>query len=103
MFKKVIDPIKEKDRELLEKSRPLGNKDFMIFGDFKPLIIEENSELISESLGISDERRLVLNKLIEDNYYIPKVSSLLMKCVQEAVHPNEVAYIALTIGRRLDK
>lgn len=98
MFKKLIESERKKKEEWIKLSLPLANKDFMVFESFKPVIVEDDSDTITEALGISEERRSVLEDIVLRNSRIKKISHWMCKCAEDAVHPNEVAFLIYQIG-----
>ncbi len=64
------------------------------------LRIQDNAITISESLGISKARALLLSNLVVSKMEAyPKTTDALHHMSKECVHANEVAYCSFILGR----
>lgn len=70
---------------------------------FKLQIIEENTDKLHESLGITSNRMSEINILVKSNYAAGlNLSKALEVTIDELNHINEVVYATLLMGRYHD-
>lgn len=64
------------------------------------LVINDNENTITGTLGITEERSEILDKLIKDQFKGEKrnITDMMVQISNEVVHPNELAYCIFNIG-----
>lgn len=99
--KEKIDKIKDED-SLSSSIEPL------IFEDFRPKLIKEDTNNILENFGITEDRGVHLIKIILDviknnfvNNEIVNIPNLIMQVCDKATHPNEIVFMVFTLSSLL--
>jgi hypothetical protein len=64
------------------------------------LIINDNETTITGTLGITEERSEILDRLIKDQFVGTErtITDMMVKVSNELLHPNELAYCIYNIG-----
>lgn len=66
-------------------------------------IIDDESETITGTLGISDERRHELYEITKTALVNENITTILSDVSQHVTHPNELAFVSFLVGHRIGK
>lgn len=66
-------------------------------------IIDDESETITGTLGISDERRNELYEITKSALVNETITTVLAEVSKNVTHPNELAFVSFLVGHRIGK
>ena len=69
------------------------------------LVINDNENTITGTLGITEERSEILDKLIKNQFEGTErtITDMMVQISSEVVHPNELAYCVFNIGATIGR
>ena len=84
-----------------KKETPVVLPDYKEYVTVK--IIDDESETITGTLGISDERRHELYEITKTALVNENITTILSDVSQHVTHPNELAFVCFLVGHRVGR
>jgi len=84
-----------------KKETPVTLPDYKEYVTVK--IIDDESETITGTLGISDERRNELYEITKSALVNETITTVLAEVSKDVTHPNELAFVSFLVGHRVGR
>ena len=84
-----------------KKETPVVLPDYKEYVTVK--IIDDESETITGTLGISDERRHELYEITKTALVNENITTILAEVSKDVTHPNELAFVCFLVGHRVGR